>query len=30
MKKPGKKITDITIKDVKTYFRDERYKIKKI
>ena len=29
MKKPGKKITDITIKDVKTYFRDERYKIKK-
>ena len=29
MKKSGKKITDITIKDVKTYFKDERYKIKK-
>ena len=29
MKKSGKKITDITIKDVKNYLIDERYKIKK-
>ena len=29
MKKPGKRITDITIKDVKSYLSDERYKIKK-
>ena len=29
MRKPGKRITDITIKDVKSYLIDERYKIKK-
>ncbi len=29
MKKSGKRITDITIKDVKNYLIDERYKIKK-
>ena len=29
MKKSGKRIIDITIKDVKSYFLDERYKIKK-
>ena len=29
MRKSGKRITDISIKDVKSYFKDERYKIKK-
>ena len=29
MRKSKKKITDISVKDVKNYFKDERYKIKK-
>lgn len=29
MKKPNKKIKDISLKDIKLYFKDERYKIKK-
>ena len=29
MRKSGKKITDISVKDIKSYFKDERYKIKK-
>lgn len=29
MRKPDKKIRDISLKDIKSYFRDERYKIKK-
>ncbi len=29
MRKPDKKIKDISLKDIKSYFKDERYKIKK-
>ena len=29
MRKKNKNISDITVKDVKNYFKDERYKIKK-